>query len=169
MNNDTSAQNAIPEGFHPAPIGGTFATQNGPLYARWHDNRLLLGFRVAQQHANPSQHCHGGMLATFADVLISTAAQYQADIPRHFLPTISLQLDFMAGAPVGSWVEGRADILKVTRNLIFSQGLVSADGMPVVRASGVFKRGPLLPESSSDTFMDLPGLPARLRAGTIPR
>lgn len=159
----TELHDTIPEGFHPAPIGGTFATQNGPLHARWHDNRLLLGFRVTQRHANPGQQCHGGMLATFADVLISTAAQYQADIPRHFLPTISLQLDFLAGAPVGSWVEGRADILKVTRNLVFSQGLVLADGMPVVRASGVFKRGPLLPESSSDAFMDLPGLPARPR------
>jgi uncharacterized protein (TIGR00369 family) len=166
--NDNTPADTPPEGFHRAPIGGTFATENGPLYARWHENRLLLGFRVAHRHANPGQQCHGGMLATFADVLISTAAQYQAEIPRHFLPTISLQLDFLAGAPVGSWVEGRADILKVTRNLVFSQGIIHADGRPVVRASGVFKRGPLLPESSTDAFMELPGLPARLRPGQAP-
>ncbi len=79
-----------PDGFHPVLLGGAFATHNGPFYARWHDAHLQLGFRVGAQHANPGNHCHGGMLATFADILISTAAQYQADIPRQFLPTISL-------------------------------------------------------------------------------
>ncbi|MCW5652134.1 PaaI family thioesterase [Hydrogenophaga sp.] len=148
-----------PEGFHPAPVGGRFAIHNGPLFARWTtDQRLVLGFRVEERHTNPGNQCHGGMLGLFADIFISTAAQYQTDIPRQFLPTISLDLDFLAGAPLGSWIEGRADVLKVTRNLIFSQGLITADGEPVVRASGVFKRGPLLPESASDTFLTLPGM-----------
>lgn len=150
---------APPEGFVPAPIGGRFATHNGPLYARWTEQRLVLAFRVEAHHANPGNQCHGGMLGLFADIFISTAAQYQTDIPRQFLPTISLNLDFLAGAPLGSWVEGRAEVLKVTRNLIFSQGLVTADGQTVLRASGVFKRGPLLPESSADAFLTLPGMP----------
>ncbi|MDR3453419.1 MAG: PaaI family thioesterase [Rhodoferax sp.] len=150
-----------PTGFEPVQIGGAFATHNGPLYARWHDERLQLGFRVGPQHVNPGQSCHGGMLGMFADILISTAAQYQADIPRQFLPTISLQMDFMANAPLGSWVQGRADILKVTRNLVFSQGLVQADGQTVLRASGVFKRGPLLPDTASDHGLRLPGMPQR--------
>jgi uncharacterized protein (TIGR00369 family) len=150
-----------PAGFEPVQIGGAFATHNGPLHARWHDDRLELGFRVGPQHVNPGQSCHGGMLGTFADILISTAAQYQADIPRQFLPTISLQMDFMANAPLGSWVQGHADILKVTRNLVFSQGLVQANGQTVLRASGVFKRGPLLPDTASDQGLRLPGMPPR--------
>ena len=81
-----------------------------------------MGFRVGPGHVNPGNNCHGGMLAMFADILISTAAQYQADIPRQFLPTITLQMDFMAAAPLGAWVEGKAEILRVTRNLVFSQG-----------------------------------------------
>jgi uncharacterized protein (TIGR00369 family) len=150
-----------PNGFERVRVGGDFATNNGPLYARWHDDHLQMGFRVGSQHVNPSQNCHGGMLAMFADILISTAAQYQADIPRQFLPTISLQLDFMAGAPLGSWVQGQADILRVTRNLLFSQGLVHADGTLVLRTSGVFRRGPLLPDTASDHGLQLPGLPQR--------
>lgn len=150
-----------PAGFEPVQLGGAFATHNGPLYARWKDERLQLAFRVGPQHVNPGQSCHGGMLATFADILISSAAQYQADIPRQFLPTISLQMDFMANAPLGSWVQGQADILKVTRTLVFSQGLVQADGQTVLRASGVFKRGPLLPDSASDHALQLPGLSPR--------
>jgi len=150
-----------PTGFEPIPIGGTFAMHNGPFFARWHEGRLQVGFRVGPTHVNPGNACHGGMLSTFADILISTAAQYQADIPRQFLPTISLQMDFMAAAPLGSWVQGQADILKVTKNLVFSQGLVEADGQVVLRASGVFRRGPLLPDTPGDRLLQLPGMPPR--------
>ena len=150
-----------PPGFEPVQIGGTYATHNGPLYGRWHDGRLQLGFRVGPLHVNPGQSCHGGMLGTLADILISSAAQYQTDIPRQFLPTISLQMDFMASAPLGSWVQGQADILKVTRSLVFSQGLLHADGVTVLRASGVFRRGPLLPDTASDHGLRLPGMPQR--------
>ena len=37
-------------------------------------------------------------------------------------------MDFIAAAPLSSWVQGQAEILRVTRNLVFSQGLVYADG-----------------------------------------
>lgn len=149
-----------PPGFEVADIGGVFAINNGPLLARWFDAHLELGFRVAAKHVNPGQQCHGGMLGTFVDILLSTAAQYQIDIPRTFLPTISLQMDFIAAAPLGSWVQGRADILRVTRNLVFSQALVHADGTLVLRASGVFKRGPLLADAPGDQPLRLAGMPS---------
>ena len=152
---------APPAGFEPVQIGGRFASHNGPLFARWHERHLQLGFRVAPQHVNPGNACHGGMLCTFADILISSAAQYQTDIPRQFLPTISLQLDFMNGAPLGSWVQGEATILEVTKNLVFSSGLIVANGKTVARTSGVFRRGPLLPDTESDHSLQLPGMPRR--------
>jgi uncharacterized protein (TIGR00369 family) len=131
----------VPEGFSQVRIGGEFASRNGPLYARWHDEHLQMGFRVGPGHVNPGNNCHGGMLAMFADILISTAAQYQADIPRQFLPTISLQIDYLAPAPLGAWVQGEADVLRVTRTMVFAQGLARADGTPVMRVSGIFKIG----------------------------
>jgi hypothetical protein len=33
-------------------------------------------------------------------------------------------------------------VLRVTRSMVFAQGLVSADGAPAVRVSGIFKLGP---------------------------
>jgi hypothetical protein len=33
-------------------------------------------------------------------------------------------------------------VLRVTRSMVFAQGLVSADGTPAVRVSGIFKLGP---------------------------
>ena len=157
----TDYEPAPPEGFIPVEFGGVFIVHNGPMFARWRDDHLQVGFRVGPHHVNPGQACHGGMLCTFADIMVSTAAQYQADIPRQFLPTISLQTDFLAFAPLGSWVQGQAEILKVTRNLVFSQGLVEADGQLVLRVSGVFKRGPLLAESPGDQALRLPGMPER--------
>ena len=150
-------------GFEAVDIGGIFASNNGPLHARWMDDHLQLGFRVGPQHVNPGQQCHGGMLSMFADILLSSAAQYQTDIPRVFLPTISLQMDFIAAAPLGSWIQGQADILRVTRNLVFSQALIYADGTLALRSSGVFKRGPLLPDSAGDQALRLPGMPVRSR------
>jgi uncharacterized protein (TIGR00369 family) len=158
---DAAAFTEAPPGFQIVDIGGVFASHNGPLFGRWTDSRLQLGFRVGPLQVNPGNACHGGMLSTFADILLSCAAHYQTDIPRTFLPTISLQLDFIAAAPLGSWVQGQADILRVTRNLIFSQALIHADGTLALRTSGVFKRGPLLPETPGDRELALPGMPAR--------
>lgn len=149
----------IPEGFVPVKLGSHFATHSGALHARWHDGRLQVGFVVESHQTNPGGHCHGGMLSLFADIVLSSAAQYQTDIPRQFLPTISLQLDFMNGAPLGRWVQGEADILEVTKNLVFSQGLIVCDDKTVARASGVFRRGPLLPDTESDHRLRLPGMP----------
>jgi acyl-coenzyme A thioesterase PaaI-like protein len=88
--------------------------------------------------------CHGGMLATFADMLIPCAAMYQKEMERRFLPTISLQIDYMGAAPLGAWVQGEADVLRTTRNMLFGQGLVTADGEPALRVSGIFKIGQMI-------------------------
>ena len=152
---------AIPPGFVPVKLGSRFAVHSAELYARWHEQHLQVGFVVQPYQVNPGGRCHGGMLSLLADIVLSSAAQYQTDIPRQFLPTISLQLDFMNGAPLGHWVQGEADILQVTKNLVFSQGVIRCDGQPVARASGVFRRGPLLPDTESDHGLKLPGMPER--------
>jgi uncharacterized protein (TIGR00369 family) len=126
----------IPDGFRAITMGGPFMAHNGPLYARWTGSRIQVGFRVLKHHCNPLASCHGGMLATFADMLMPSVAIYQGSMERRFLPTISLQIDYLAGAPRGSWVQGEGDVLRTTRNMVFLQGLVSADGTPVLRVSG---------------------------------
>lgn len=145
----------IPEGFRQIKVGGTFVAHNGPLYAKWTGQRLLLGFRVEERHTNPLKICHGGMMATFADMLIPCASMYQVDIERRFLPTISLQVDYMGSSPLGAWVQGEADVLRTTRNMLFGQGLVTADGQPVLRVSGIFKMGPVIGDG---TLVDPLGL-----------
>jgi len=152
--NLAAALTEMPSGFRPAPIGGPFIAANGPFYARLEGERIQLGFRVEERHCNPLKICHGGMLASFADMLMPSAVLYQAaGKVRRFLPTISLQVDYLSAAPLGAWVQGEADLLRETRNLVFAQGLVQADGLPCMRVSGVFKQGPLIGDgTNTDPF-----------------
>ena len=94
----------IPSGFKPLAIGGDFMAANGPLYVRIVDGRVQMGFRVLQRHTNPLNNCHGGMLASFADMLLPVCIHRQSEIGHRFLPTISLQIDYLAPAPLGAWV-----------------------------------------------------------------
>ena len=134
---------AIPTGFAPYPAGGGFIAANGPIYLLHECDQVRIGFRVEARHTNPLGICHGGMMATFCDMLLPLMAHRRVpEISKRFLPTISLQVDYLAPSPLGAWVEGEAQILRTTRTMVFAQGLVTADGVPVARTSGVMKIGP---------------------------
>lgn len=129
----------IPEGFRPLPVAAEdFIRINGPLFAKLDVDHLCLGFRVEERHCNPANSCHGGMLMTFCDMQLAIGANFAGDIQR-FLPTISLSADFLAPAPLGTWVEGRTEIARQARTMVFAHCLVTADGVPVVRANGIFQ------------------------------
>lgn len=138
----------IPEGFHARRFGEGFIGVNGPLYARRTDTAFHLGFRVERRHCNPMGICHGGMMATFCDMLLPISAHVLSkEIGNRFLPTINLQIDYLAASPLGAWVQGEAQLLRTTKSLVFMQGLVEADGNPVARVSGIFKIGPPFDDS----------------------
>ena len=132
----------IPDGFKPRSFGEGFISANGPLYTRRIDSGMQMGFRVEPRHCNPMGNLHGGMMATFCDMLLPMSAMVlDKALAGHFLPTINLQVDYLGPAPLGAWVQGEAQVLRVTRSMVFMQGLVHADGAPAARASGIFKLG----------------------------
>lgn len=140
---DRHDSHAIPSGFRPVAIGGEFLRTAGPLYGRWDGERVRLGFRVEERHANVSRGCHGGMLATFADMQMAVATHYQwPDIAGHTFHTINLGTDFVGAVPLGAWLEGSAEVIRATKSLVFIQGTAAVDGGTVLRFSGVYKIGP---------------------------
>jgi len=144
-----SATPDIPEGFKPRHFGDGFIAVNGPLYVKKLERGILLGFRVEARHCNPMGICHGGMIATFCDMLLPISAHsLSQDLGRRFLPTINLQVDFLAPSTKGAWVQGEAQLLRATRSMVFMQGLVTADGQSVASASGIFKIGPRFEDAS---------------------
>jgi uncharacterized protein (TIGR00369 family) len=154
---------AVPAGFQPISMGGAFIAHNGPFYLLHEGEVVKLGFRVEPRHCNPAGICHGGMVASFADMLLpatihrkgalqapSGIAAGPADHVRgHFLPTVNLQIDYMAPAKLGDWVEGEAQVLKATVGMVFAQGLITSGGTLAARCSGVFKIGPLFADLNS--------------------
>ena len=136
----------IPAGFTALKVGGEFVAVNGPFYLLHDGDRVQLGFRVEPRHANVVGQCHGGMLMLFADILLPLSARFQADLDDTFLPTVNLTSDFVASAKVGDWVEGRTEVIRVTRNLVFTQGIISAGGQALTRINGIFKRAGVVGE-----------------------
>ena len=141
-----NADLGIPEGFAVLAVGGPFIQNNGPLYVRRGGVSVQFGFRVEQRHVNTMGNLHGGMMATFCDMLLPLSVHHKTtEVQGRFLPTISLQVDYLAPVRLGMWVQGEAGPLRITRSLVFAQGLVTADGEPAARVSGVFKIGPVGP------------------------
>lgn len=137
---------APPAGFEVLAVGGPFIQNNGPLYVRRDGGSVQFGFRVEQRHLNTMGNLHGGMMATFCDMLLPLSVHHKTtEVEGRFLPTISLQVDYLAPVRLGMWVQGEAGPLRITRSLVFAQGLVTADGEPAARVSGVFKIGPVGP------------------------
>lgn len=132
----------IPSDFVPLKLGSNpFVNSVGPLYGHREEGlagRLVMGIRVEPRHCSPSGFAHGGMLMTMADMLVVLGASIQTGVNR-FMTTVSLSADFMAAVPQGAWLEGRLEVLKTTRSLVFCQGLYSVDGQAVLRLDGIVK------------------------------
>ena len=116
MNEAAAIAAGAPAGFRLIAFEGvTFNAMIGPLYISRESGDVVLGFRVEQRHCNPGGILHGGM--TF---------------------------DFVAAGNVGDWIEGRSEILRITRSLAFTSvdlSAVAADGerRRVLRASCIMK------------------------------
>lgn len=131
----------IPEGFIPATHGGAYAKGLGRFWVKRETGRVTLALRVAARHCNSAGAAHGGCIASLADLgLIHAAAvlREQQGMPKHFLTTVSLHVDYLAPAPEGCWLELVAEAARLGRTLCFTEGRMLADGRPVARASGVF-------------------------------
>ena len=77
-----AAAENLPPGFSALPTLGGFIAANGPLYLRHEGDRVQLGFRVEARHVNPLGVCHGGMLATFCDMLVPLSIRLYARSDR---------------------------------------------------------------------------------------
>ena len=130
----------VPAGFLRLPLSraDVFTAAAGPWYGKLEDGRLVGAFRVLEKHLNPNRTCHGGLLATFCDVMMSTTCAHLGGDRSPVLPTVSLSLDYLRPTPAGAWVVLRTELLRRTSRTVFARGLVTADGEPTVSANAVF-------------------------------
>ena len=120
----------------------TFNGHIGNVYvkrgAKGTRDEFVMGFRVHGHMCNPAGGLHGGMMMTVAD-LVGTMGGGTLVGLRKFLPTVNMTFDFVAPAKVGDWVEGRAEIVRQTRTLLFTNISLTVGEEKILRASQVAK------------------------------
>jgi uncharacterized protein (TIGR00369 family) len=120
----------------------TFNSHIGNLYVKRgekgaHDE-FVMGFRVHQHMCNPAGGLHGGMMMTVADLVGAMGGGTLAGL-RKFLPTVNMTFDFVAPAKVGDWVEGRPELVRATRSLLFTNIYLTVGEEKILRASSICK------------------------------
>ena len=118
-----------------------FNAMVGPLYARRRrGEELSIGVRVERKHTNSRGICHGGVLATLADLALGYAMHAHAKGKAAFV-TAHLAVDYAGAAHVGDWIESRVEIQRLGARLAFANCyLVCGDARRIVRASAIFAR-----------------------------
>ena len=133
----------IPEGFQlerriqPHTFGGLA----GPFYSRRQGNDLSLGLRIEERHCNSRGTCHGGLLATLADIALGYACALAGESgaeKRNFV-TVDLSLQYLASTHVGDWVQSEVEVLSPGSRTASAAGHLLANGKPVVRISANFR------------------------------
>lgn len=139
---DDTIPDAPPEGFARRDMRGGFLTALAPIWQRRDaDGVSTFGLRIQPRHCNAMDMGHGGMLSTFADIVLGLGSYEQAKVQGFFI-TISLTTDYLAPAPLGAWLQCRPELVRATRSILFIQGVFTADGVPCLRANGLFKPPP---------------------------
>lgn len=128
----------VPEGFREFEGQMGFVELTGPLWIKKTEGDAYLGLRVEEKHCNIGGICHGGLLMYFADMQLGVGAQ-AASMMRKFLPTIQMSCDFVSPVANGAWLEGRTQLIKQTRNLLFATCILTADGKNAFSGSGIMK------------------------------
>lgn len=126
----------IPAGFEPLAWHRGFGRQVGPLFEKRENGILTRGFRVGEHHTNGMENAHGGMLMTFADMAWGGAVENDDDT---WWVTIRLVCDFLSGAPRGSWIEGRGDVISEVDGIHTVEGRIWCGDKTLITGTGIFK------------------------------
>jgi uncharacterized protein (TIGR00369 family) len=132
----------LPDGYEPHFRQSPVTAPWEPLYSRRSDEAVAIGFHLAAPHCNSRGLLHGGVIAALADnaMGLSYTAAHARTFGEGGKPlTVSLNIDYVASASIGQWVEVMPRVVKAGRSMGFVEAHVMADGVPVARASATFR------------------------------
>jgi acyl-coenzyme A thioesterase 13 len=119
----------------------TFGGLVGPSYSRREGDALSVGLRIEERHCNSRGTCHGGLLATLADIALgyASAIASQSDGEKRNFVTVDLSLQYLASTHVGDWVQSEVRVLTPGSRTVSAEGHLLANGRPVVRIGANFR------------------------------
>jgi uncharacterized protein (TIGR00369 family) len=127
----------IPAGFKPLPAASPFNALVGPLHEKRIEETISLGLHVAEKHSNSRGICHGGVLATLADLALGYALAVKTGSRKGFV-TAHLDLDYAGAAQIGDWIHSEVEVQRVGSRLAFATGYLCVGKSRIVRMSGIF-------------------------------
>ena len=129
-----------PRGFRPIPRLSPFNALVGPLYERRQPGKeLSVGLRIEEKHTNSRGICHGGVLATLADLSLGYAMHAKLDGKAAYV-TAHLAVDYAGAAKAGDWIEAVVEIQRLGSRLAFANCYLVCGDRRIVRASAIFAR-----------------------------
>jgi len=128
----------VPAGFKPLPAASPFNELVGPLYEKRGEGVVALGLRVENKHANSRGICHGGVLATLADLALGYSMIAKMGGARGGFVTAHLAVDYAGAASVGDWIHSEVEVQRVGSRLAFANGYLCVGAKRIVRMSGIF-------------------------------
>ena len=128
----------LPPGYtaiQPDSVDG-FGDVIGPVFLDNVGRRL--SFLVRNEHRNINGFCHGGALALFADCQVAVVRDSIPALIGH-TPTISLKIDYIAPVPIGELIEMQVTLVRYTRSMLFTQGIMTVGGTTVGRTDAIYR------------------------------
>ncbi len=126
---------AAPPGYELAPLNSGFSQTVGPWYRVPDVDYAQFAFRADERHINSIGIIHGGMMMSFADTLLGQAHRKLTGKPA---VTTRMTVDFIDAARFGDLVEGKGEVTRETRNLVFVRAHVWCGKRTLLTVSGVF-------------------------------
>lgn len=131
----------IPAGFERQVRRSPLTDPWEPIYSKLTPDAIILGLRLATPHTNARGFAHGGLIAALADKAMghSCARKMRGAVS---LVTVSLSVDYIAGAQVGQWLTVETDVIKTGSTICFTQSFIKADDAVIARANATFRAVP---------------------------
>ena len=124
------------DGWEAIPDDG-FIGLVGPIWQKPGKSGMRFAFLADARHHNRRGVVHGGMIMTFADRALGMTARHATG--QKAQATIQLDVHFVNAIQIGEFVEVHAEIVRLTRDLIFMKGDLVARGRVVATANGIWK------------------------------
>jgi uncharacterized protein (TIGR00369 family) len=125
-------------GWKPMPTEG-YPALVGPFWARRAEGGVgwRYGVLAEPRHINMGGVVHGGLLMSVLDDVLGLTVWEAA--ARKPCTTVQLNTQFIAPARIGDFIEGRGEVLRVTRTVVFVRGTLQVGDRTIAAADGIWK------------------------------